>query len=205
MILDLFVLRAAAKQLFDNFCLENVGCPATLLVDEFAEKLLEELDFIQEGRNLRDFRNNFADDPSVHIPAVVPELSGPKALVMDWQEGVRCTRRRTRLAATRRNAFFLQNGVESGLRQLFRFWFVSHGDPHPGNVLALRDGDIAYVDFGNVAEISRSNQESLIDAVVHTMNRDYMQLSETLQTLGFLDKNKADIAGCRVGVARGLG
>ena len=65
-ILDLFVLRAAAKQLFDNFCLENVGCPATLLVDEFAEKLLEELDFIQEGRNLRDFRNNFADDPSVH-------------------------------------------------------------------------------------------------------------------------------------------
>mmetsp|Transcript_2517 Transcript_2517/g.9030 ORF Transcript_2517/g.9030 Transcript_2517/m.9030 type:complete len:753 (-) Transcript_2517:476-2734(-) len=197
-ILDLFVLRAAAKQLFDNFCLENVGCPATLLVDEFAEKLLEELDFIQEGRNLRDFRNNFADDPSVHIPAVVPELSGPKVLVMDWQEGVRCTAPNA-FGSDEAKRIFLQNGVESGLRQLLDFGLF-HGDPHPGNVLALRDGDIAYVDFGNVAEISRSNQESLIDAVVHTMNRDYMQLSETLQTLGFLDKNKADIADVALGL-----
>ncbi|CAL6271051.1 unnamed protein product [Bathycoccus prasinos] len=189
-ILDLFVLRAAAKQLFDNFCLENVGCPATLLVDE--------LDFIQEGRNLRDFRNNFADDPSVHIPAVVPELSGPKVLVMDWQEGVRCTAPNA-FGSDEAKRIFLQNGVESGLRQLLDFGLF-HGDPHPGNVLALRDGDIAYVDFGNVAEISRSNQESLIDAVVHTMNRDYMQLSETLQTLGFLDKNKADIADVALGL-----
>ena len=29
-----------------------------------------------------------------------------------------------------------------------------HGDPHPGNVFALRDGRIAYVDFGNVAEVT---------------------------------------------------
>ena len=43
-------------------------------------------------------------------------------------------------------------------------------------MLALPDGDIAYVDFGNVAEISRANQESLIDAVVHVMNRDYEAL-----------------------------
>ena len=66
--------------------------------------------------------------------------------------------------------------------------------------VALRDGDIAYVDFGNVAQISRSNQESLIDAVVHTMNRDYMKLSEALQVLGFLDKNKADIAEVALGL-----
>ena len=144
-ILDLFVLRAAAKQLFDNFCLENVGCPATLLVDEFAEKLLEELDFIQEGRNLRDFRNNFADDPSVHIPAVVPELSGPKVLVMDWQEGVRCTAPNA-FSSDEAKRIFLQNGVESGLRQLLDFGLF-HGDPHPGNVLALRDGDIASVSY----------------------------------------------------------
>ena len=89
------------------------------------------------------------------------------------------------------------------MRQLLDFGLF-HGDPHPGNVLALRDGDIAYVDFGNVAQISRSNQESLIDAVVHTMNRDYMKLSETLQVLGFLDKNKADIAR-RFGVTRSVG
>jgi predicted unusual protein kinase regulating ubiquinone biosynthesis (AarF/ABC1/UbiB family) len=67
-VLDLFILRAAAERLFDDFARKNLGCPATLLVDEFAEKLLEELDFQQEALNLRDFKRNFSDDPSVQIP-----------------------------------------------------------------------------------------------------------------------------------------
>ena len=55
-----------------------------------------------------------------------------------------------------------------------------------GNVLALRNGDIGYVDFGNVAEISRMNQECLIDSVVHAMNDDYVGLAGDMQNLGFL-------------------
>jgi predicted unusual protein kinase regulating ubiquinone biosynthesis (AarF/ABC1/UbiB family) len=34
-----------------------------------------------------------------------------------------------------------------------------HGDPHPGNIFCLRDGRIAYVDFGNVAQLSNSNKQ----------------------------------------------
>ena len=88
-ILDLFILRAAAETFFDDFARTNLGCPATLLVDEFAEKLLEELDFNQEALNLRDFKRNFADDDAVQIPGVYQSLSSPRVLVMDWQEGVR--------------------------------------------------------------------------------------------------------------------
>lgn len=40
----------------------------------------------------------------------------------------------------------------AGLRQLLEFGLF-HGDPHPGNIFAMRDGRIAYVDFGNVAEL----------------------------------------------------
>ena len=67
-------------------------------------------------------------------------------------------------------------------------------------MLALPDGDIAYVDFGNVAEISRANQESLIDAVVHVMNRDYEALAETLVDLGFL-RQGVDIGPVAEGLA----
>ena len=196
-VMDLFLLRAAALKFFDKYARANLGCSASLLVDEFAEKLLEELDFVQEARNLRDFAFNFRNDESVHIPPVVAELSGPRVLVMHWQPGVRCTREDA-FADDAARARFLVNGVEAGLKQLLEFGLF-HGDPHPGNVLALRDGDIAYVDFGNVAEISRANQESLIDAVVHTMNRDYEALAETLADLGFLQ------AGADIGpVAEGL-
>lgn len=34
-----------------------------------------------------------------------------------------------------------------------------HGDPHPGNIFAMRDGRIAYVDFGNVASLSTANKQ----------------------------------------------
>jgi predicted unusual protein kinase regulating ubiquinone biosynthesis (AarF/ABC1/UbiB family) len=184
-VLDLFILRAAAETFFDDFAKKNLGCPATLLVDEFAEKLLEELDFNQEALNLRDFKRNFSDDPSVQIPGVYQELSSERVLVMDWQEGVRCTAPGA-FESLEARRIFLQNGVESGLRQLLDFGLF-HGDPHPGNVLALPSGDIAYVDFGNVAEISRANQESLIDAVVHVMNKDYDALAICLSDLGFLE------------------
>ena len=53
---------------------------------------------------------------------------------------------------------FIRTGVVSGLRQLLEFGLF-HGDPHPGNIFALRDGRIAYVDFGNVAELSQRNKE----------------------------------------------
>jgi hypothetical protein len=49
-------------------------------------------------------------------------------------------------------------GVVSGLRQLLEFGLF-HGDPHPGNIFALKDGRIAYVDFGNVAELSARNKQ----------------------------------------------
>ena len=197
-VLDLFLLRAAALRFFDAFARENLGCSASLLVDEFAEKLLEELDFVQEARNLRDFAFNFRNDANVHIPQVVSELSGPRVLVMHWQPGVRCTREDAFNDDASR-ARFMINGVEAGLKQLLEFGLF-HGDPHPGNVLALPDGDIAYVDFGNVAEISRANQESLIDAVVHVMNRDYEALAETLADLGFLQQG-ADIGPVAEGLA----
>ena len=49
---------------------------------------------------------------------------------------------------------FLTVGVSAALRQLLEFGLF-HGDPHPGNIFAMRDGRIAYVDFGNVAELSQ--------------------------------------------------
>jgi predicted unusual protein kinase regulating ubiquinone biosynthesis (AarF/ABC1/UbiB family) len=86
-VLDLCIVRAAAEKFFDEFARKNLGCPATMLVDEFAEKLLEELDFQQEALNLRDFKRNFSDDPSVQIPGVFSNLSSDRVLIMEWWGG----------------------------------------------------------------------------------------------------------------------
>ena len=75
--------------------------------------------------------------------------------------------------------------LEGAFKQLFEDGLF-HGDPHPGNIFALKDGRIAYVDFGNVAQLSQKNKEVLIDAVVHAVNEDYDAMAGDFIRLGFL-------------------
>ena len=181
---DLFIFRALAG-LLNHWSLQRLGCNAELIVDEFGEKLLEELDYVQEARNIEDFGENFKNDPYVKIPWVRRDLSGPKVLVMEWIDGVRCTDVEALKTSGIDLGAFIRTGVVSGLRQLLEFGLF-HGDPHPGNIFALRDGRIAYVDFGNVAELSQRNKEVLIDAVVHAVNKDYQSMAQDFIKLGFL-------------------
>eukprot|EP00887_Chlorella_sp_A99_P005852 scaffold1.g5852.t1 len=183
-IRDLFIFRLLAA-FINPLSQRQLGCNAELVVDEFGCKLLEELDYIQEGRNVEDFRRNFEGDPLVKIPWVRRDLSGPQVLVMEWIDGVRCTDVEGLKTSGIDLEAFIRTGVVSGLRQLLEFGLF-HGDPHPGNIFAMADGRIAYVDFGNVAELSQRNKEVLIDAVVHAVNKDYEGMAGDFIKLGFL-------------------
>ncbi|KAL7170830.1 hypothetical protein ACSBR2_035653 [Camellia fascicularis] len=181
---DLFLFRNLAS-LLNGISLQKLGCNAELIVDEFGEKLLEELDYTLEARNIEDFLENFKNDPTVKIPGVYKQLCGSRVLVMEWIDGIRCTDPQAIKDAGIDVNGFLTIGVSAALRQLLEFGFF-HGDPHPGNIFAMRDGRIAYVDFGNVAVLSQQNKQILIDAVVHAVNEDYVEMANDFTRLGFL-------------------
>ncbi|XP_039776605.1 protein ACTIVITY OF BC1 COMPLEX KINASE 1, chloroplastic-like isoform X2 [Panicum virgatum] len=181
---DLFLFRTLASFL-NGISLQKLGCNAELIVDEFGEKLLEELDYTLEATNIEDFLENFKDDPTVKIPQVYKQLSGSRVLVMEWIDGIRCTDPQAIKEAGIDVEGFLTVGVSAALRQLLEFGLF-HGDPHPGNIFAMRDGRIAYVDFGNVAVLSQQNKQILIDAVVHAVNEDYAEMANDFTRLGFL-------------------
>lgn len=48
---DLFIFRQLAR-FVTPFSMRKLGCNAELIVDEFGVKLLEELDYAQEARNI---------------------------------------------------------------------------------------------------------------------------------------------------------
>ncbi|KAF5726307.1 hypothetical protein HS088_TW23G01052 [Tripterygium wilfordii] len=140
---------------------------------------------IKEAGNIEDFLENFKDDPTVKIPRVYRKLSGSRVLVMEWIDGIRCTDPQAIKTAGIDVEGFLTVGVSAALQQLLEFGLF-HGDPHPGNLFAMRDGRIAYVDFGNVAVLSQQNKQILIDAVVHAVNEDYAEMANDFTRLGFL-------------------
>jgi hypothetical protein len=51
---DLVLFRELAR-FVNTVSIKKLGCNAQLLVDEFGEKLLEELDYVQEGRYVFSF------------------------------------------------------------------------------------------------------------------------------------------------------
>jgi predicted unusual protein kinase regulating ubiquinone biosynthesis (AarF/ABC1/UbiB family) len=73
------------------------------------------------------------------------------------------------------------------LQQLLEHGFF-HADPHPGNLFAMADGRLAYIDFGMMDQLDETTKETLVDAVVHLVNKDYSDLAEDYINLGFLTR-----------------
>eukprot|EP00434_Breviolum_minutum_P036262 symbB.v1.2.032126.t1/scaffold3806.1/size49987/3 len=182
LILDMFIFRRLS-QLLNSWAQRHLGCNVTLVVDEFACKLWEEANYEQEAKNAQMFAENFGDDPTVKIPKVFMQYVSKKVITMEWIDGLKSTD----LAGLRRRGIDIDEFIRNGaaLRQLLEFGLF-HGDPHAGNIFAMDDGRIAYVDFGNVANISESQRDVLIGAITHVSNSDYKEIANDFIRLGFL-------------------
>ncbi|MEM9087367.1 MAG: AarF/ABC1/UbiB kinase family protein [Cyanobacteria bacterium P01_F01_bin.53] len=181
---DLYILRWAASWIAPWLPL-NLGHDLTLIVDEFGSKLFEEVDYLNEGRNAERFAANFQDDPMVKVPAIYWRYSSANVLTMEWINGCKLTDTDQVKKAGLVSNDLVEIGVTSGLRQLLEFGFF-HADPHPGNLFAMPDGRMAYIDFGMTDQLDQLTKETLVDSVVHLINRDYADLANDFVKLGFL-------------------
>ena len=138
------------------------------VVDELSEWLMQEIDFRHELANITLLQRLAADSPIQVIPRAYPELSTERVLTMEYVQGVpvsdllgRGARRpveaeRAVELLPRSDALttadvdpnqLAANLITATLTQIFRYQFF-HADLHPGNLFAMPDGAIGYVDFG---------------------------------------------------------
>ena len=181
---DLYLMRWAAGWIAPWLPL-NLGHDLTLIVDEFGSKLFEEIDYLNEGRNAEAFAANFSGDPKVKVPAIYWRYTSTRVLTLEWIDGLKLTDIDRVRAAGLDSDELVTIGVSSGLRQLLEFGFF-HADPHPGNLFAMRNGTMAYIDFGMMDQLSQEMKETLVDSVVHLINQEYDKLANDFVKLGFL-------------------
>jgi predicted unusual protein kinase regulating ubiquinone biosynthesis (AarF/ABC1/UbiB family) len=163
----------------------NLGHDLRLIVDEFGTKLFEEVDYLNEGRNAEKFATNFRDDPTVKVPAIYWRYTSNRVLILEWINGFKLTDTERIKAAGLNTDSLIEIGVTSGLRQLLEHGFF-HADPHPGNLFAMPDGRMAFIDFGMMDQMEEHTKENLVSAVVHLINKDYIELAKDFVKLGFL-------------------
>ncbi len=182
--LDLYLIRKVARW-FSGFLPVNIGHDLSLVVDEFGVKLFEEIDYMNEGRNAEHFARNFQDSTEVKVPAIFWRYCSRRVLTLEWINGFKLTATQCILDADVNPDQLIRIGVESGLRQLLEFGFF-HADPHPGNLFALPDGRMCYIDFGMMDQLNQETKEQLVDALVHLVNQDFHHLAHDFVNLGFL-------------------
>ena len=181
--LDIYILRQLAGWAEKN--IPRVKSDLVGIMDEFGERIFEEMDYSQEGRNAEKFARLYGHLPDIYVPKIYWQFTHKRVLTMEWIEGTKLTNMQAIASQGIDARHLVEVGVQCSLRQLLEHGFF-HADPHPGNLLATRDGKLAYLDFGMMSEVKPYQRYGLIEAVVHLVNRDFGGLAQDYIKLDFL-------------------
>jgi predicted unusual protein kinase regulating ubiquinone biosynthesis (AarF/ABC1/UbiB family) len=155
------------------------------MLREFHVTVFEEMDYAREGRNADRFRQSFSSWRVIKVPHIHWSHTTSRVLTMDFIRGTKVTDleglRARKISPVKVNRLL----VRTYLKQLLEDGFF-HADPHPGNLLVMDSGHLAFFDFGMVGRITPRLQSQMIDAFFHVVGRDVQGLGQDILNLNFL-------------------
>jgi predicted unusual protein kinase regulating ubiquinone biosynthesis (AarF/ABC1/UbiB family) len=181
---DIEILRKVAK-FAEKFPSLNENADWAGMLREFDETIHEEMDYSAEGKNAERFTENFKEWSNVHVPKIYWNATSEKVLTMEFIKGDKVTeleRLRARGVSPEKVNRLL---IRTYLKQLLEDGFF-HADPHPGNLLVMPDGRLAFFDFGMVGRITPQLQSKMIDAFFHVVAKDPAGIAQDLIDLDFM-------------------
>ncbi|HWG24713.1 AarF/ABC1/UbiB kinase family protein [Actinospica sp.] len=166
------------------------GMDVKSLVTELKERIAEELDYAAEAENQSTYAEGYADDPGIHVPAVVAQQG--TVLVTEWIDGIPLSKIIASGTPEQRN--------EAG-RLLLGFLFsgpsrvgLLHADPHPGNFRLLpvdgadEDGpwQLGVLDFGAVNRLPEGMPPAIGTAIRFALQDEADEVVRILSGEGFV-------------------
>lgn len=155
------------------------------MADEFARTIRDEMDYRVEARNVEQFGRIYRDSAEIKIPTVFKELTTRRVLTLEYVTGTKLTQVEK----------LRQAGVDLGrlARLLTRTMLAQvldegyfHADPHPGNLLLLEDGRLAFLDFGMIGRLTEERREQFIRLVIGLARRETRDIVRALSEMGMV-------------------
>jgi ubiquinone biosynthesis protein len=158
------------------------------IVEEFARTVKKELDFTEEARNCIRFGRNFEGDTRVLIPRVYSDLTTEKVITMERIEGVRIDDIAGIVRLGLDRVELAKAGVQAYFKQVLEDGFF-HADPHAGNIFALPDGRIGFMDFGIVGRVTPELRETMASTFLALIHKDFDTLIDQYLELGLVPEH----------------
>lgn len=160
----------------------------TQLVEEFSRSMEAELDYTSEARNMERISAQFSQDPHIHVPDVLWACTSERVLTMSYIEGIKPTDRQYLEHRGYDVKTIASRIVNAVLNQIFIAGFF-HADPHPGNLLIMKDGSITFLDFGMVGRLSPDMREYLSSLVIALMRQDTPAMVRAIDRMGMIHED----------------
>lgn len=152
--------------------------------------ILQEIDFEKEANSLISISSSLSDENAWSFPSVFSSLSGRKVLVMSWMDGQKITDKEY-LSLNNIDPKIIVDRLWNGFcRMIFDYGFY-HADPHPGNILVDKMGNICLLDFGAVSTLSSLFKKEIPGLIIAFSTLDVKKLTQQLFTLGFINDSPA--------------
>ena len=182
---DIAILYRLIKVINRVFPKANENADWEGMLREFYTTVFEEMDYVKEGRNADRFRYNFRTWRAIRVPKIFWSHTATGVLTLEFIRGTKVVDidglRARRISAVKVNRLL----VRTYLKQLLEDGFF-HADPHPGNLLVMDSGHLAFFDFGMVGRIDAKLQSQMINAFFHVIERNVRGLGQDIIDLDFL-------------------
>jgi predicted unusual protein kinase regulating ubiquinone biosynthesis (AarF/ABC1/UbiB family)/nucleotide-binding universal stress UspA family protein len=170
-LLELFVEKAANRPAFRR----AVDLPA--VIGHLSTSLRKELDFRNEGANLKRMREVLAPFPRLAVPALYEDVSTKRLLVMEEIQGVPV--REAPPGPARQEA--ARQLLEAFYHQFMIAGFF-HADPHPGNMKWWNE-KIYLIDLGMAGEVDSQVRQLVVLLMLAFTQQDADFLAEVVLAL----------------------
>jgi ubiquinone biosynthesis protein len=163
------------------------------VVESFKEYTKNEMDYVEEGRNILLFHENLKDT-GVKVPKVFTELSSKDILVMEFVEGHELkhimqkkgfAEFKKKLAIDIFNVFLKQVMVDG----------IFHADPHPSNIIVMpgKEEKIALLDFGIIGKLTPMLRAEIVKLFIALNEKDIEGIITAMMHMNMVAKDDEEI------------
>ncbi|HKY05050.1 MAG TPA: AarF/ABC1/UbiB kinase family protein, partial [Blastocatellia bacterium] len=158
----------------------TLGVSVPDVLKELARWMRDELDMELELRNITRMYELARDVDMMRVPRPYPELSGRRVLTAEFLEGYPFSEllRLVRVGQPDMIKSFgldidnlARNLIHTILWQIFRFKFF-HADTHPGNLIAMPNDVVGFVDFGLTETLDATHRPGILRFVSAVYSND---------------------------------
>ncbi|SKC76323.1 ABC1 kinase family protein [Maledivibacter halophilus] len=157
------------------------------MVKEFHNTLRKELDFRIEGEYTEKFKENLASNRKIVIPSVYWECTTRSILTLEYIEGISLSNFEE-LKDKKVDLKLIARIISKSIFEQILRDGLYHGDPHPGNIKALSDNKIAFLDFGMVGTLKEERKRQFLKILLGIAFKNSKLIVDAVMDLGSMTR-----------------